>query len=209
MNNNYYVDQTDEIEAEDFRNDESYSSLKTKKSPSQRSIIYALGGVAIVAAVMLFIWFSDKPVGGVSTKRIQMIEDKVAELEKTLSKMADMEIVVSELVERNQKLEVLQERFDRFETSTSLRLDLINKELSNLTTNRTAAKKSPQAKQAPEKKTPAQPTIKYHTVSQGETLFSISRRYEITVETLLSINKLDAQSTIYPGQRLSVNSPAP
>jgi LysM repeat protein len=207
MNSKYYVDPTDETEAEDFRDDENYSSMKTKKSSSQKSIIYAIGGVVILVAIMLFIWFSDKPINGVSAKRMQMLEDKISELEKTLSKMADMEIVMSELVARNQKLELTRERFDRFETSTSLRLDLISKELSNLAAARATVKKSPQKKQTPVKKTPEQPAIQYHTVTKGETLYSISRKYDLTVDTLRRINKLDAQSTIRPGQRLKVNPP--
>lgn len=55
----------------------------------------------------------------------------------------------------------------------------------------------------PEKSTtPGNPM--YHVVQKGETLFGISRKYNLSVQELLSINKLSEKSTIYAGQRLRV-----
>ena len=44
--------------------------------------------------------------------------------------------------------------------------------------------------------------LKSHVVKPGETLYSIAQRYDTTVETLRSANKLGAQSVIRPGLRL-------
>ena len=44
-----------------------------------------------------------------------------------------------------------------------------------------------------------------HTVSKGESLFKISRRYGTTVAELKANNSLSG-NTIYPGQKLQVNS---
>lgn len=43
---------------------------------------------------------------------------------------------------------------------------------------------------------------RYHTVKAGETLYSISRRYALTVGKIQMLNKLEDKSLIYPGQDL-------
>ena len=42
-----------------------------------------------------------------------------------------------------------------------------------------------------------------HNVSKGDTLYSISRKYEISLESLIKINKIENQ-TIYLGQKLKI-----
>jgi len=42
---------------------------------------------------------------------------------------------------------------------------------------------------------------RYHTVRVGETLYSISRRHNLTVQKIRRLNKLNS-SVIYPGQKL-------
>ena len=41
-----------------------------------------------------------------------------------------------------------------------------------------------------------------HTVATDETLYSISRRYGVTVKKILLLNNLDRNAVVYPGQRL-------
>ena len=43
---------------------------------------------------------------------------------------------------------------------------------------------------------------RYHTVTSGETLYSISHRYGLPVENIRLLNKLTDESVIHPGQRL-------
>lgn len=45
---------------------------------------------------------------------------------------------------------------------------------------------------------------RYHTVNSGESLWSISRRYGLTVKNIRILNKLNDRSAIYPGQKLLV-----
>ena len=49
----------------------------------------------------------------------------------------------------------------------------------------------------------------YHVVQKGDTLFSISWRYGIDVKQLAQWNNIPYPYTIYPGDRLRVNSTAP
>ncbi len=52
-------------------------------------------------------------------------------------------------------------------------------------------------------------TPEYHTVREGETLFSIAQRYGIDKSRLARWNRLGDGSLIYPGQRLRLTGPAP
>ncbi len=46
----------------------------------------------------------------------------------------------------------------------------------------------------------------YHTVSQGDTLYSIARRYRKSVQQIAITNKLKKPYHLYKGQRLKINS---
>ena len=59
------------------------------------------------------------------------------------------------------------------------------------------------------KKAPRYYHNSYHTVVRGETLFSISWRYGVDANELARWNGIPKPYTIFPGQRLRVNSKAP
>ena len=57
-----------------------------------------------------------------------------------------------------------------------------------------------------EKKTSPQKVLhRVHQVEPGETLWNIAKRYGMSVEEVVHLNKLDPSKTIYPGQKLLVN----
>lgn len=57
-----------------------------------------------------------------------------------------------------------------------------------------------------EKKTSPQKSLhRVHQVEPGETLWNIAKRYGMSVEEVVHLNKLDPSETIYPGQKLLVN----
>ena len=76
----------------------------------------------------------------------------------------------------------------------------------------TAAKPEPPAppkkeQPAAEKEKPKQAAGKrYHTVEPGDTLYSIARKNNLSVEELLHLNNLKENKIIYPGQKLVVGS---
>jgi lipoprotein NlpD len=49
----------------------------------------------------------------------------------------------------------------------------------------------------------------YHTVRNGETVFSIAQRYDVAVNDIQRWNDLDNNTLIYAGQNLRLRSPAP
>jgi membrane-bound lytic murein transglycosylase D len=59
---------------------------------------------------------------------------------------------------------------------------------------------------APQKVQPQTPSYSFHTVSAGETLFSISKRYGMTVEELKQLNGIGSQNLITVGQKIRILS---
>ncbi|MCK9229737.1 MAG: LysM peptidoglycan-binding domain-containing protein [Syntrophales bacterium] len=51
----------------------------------------------------------------------------------------------------------------------------------------------------------ARDTIRFHTVQPGETLFAITRMYNLTLDRLCSMNDLNPKETLRVGQRLRVS----
>jgi LysM repeat protein len=56
----------------------------------------------------------------------------------------------------------------------------------------------------PKPSTPTTPDVQYHTVEKGETLYSISKRYGLTVDNLKKLNNL-TDNNIGLGQKLRLN----
>ena len=65
----------------------------------------------------------------------------------------------------------------------------------------------PKVEEAPPQKVqPQTPSYSFHTVSAGETLFSISKRYGMAVEELKQLNGIGSQNLITIGQKLRILS---
>lgn len=54
------------------------------------------------------------------------------------------------------------------------------------------------------KTSPRKASHKVHEVEPGETLWNIAKRYGMSVEEIVRLNKLNPSETIYPGQKLLV-----
>jgi len=105
------------------------------------------------------------------------------------------------------QLILLTERLDQLEANMTARIaDMANQ-------IQPAPAQTPPAAAQETKASPAavaeqkQSTGKVHTVKKGETLYRISRQYNLSVEQLRQYNKLDANASIYPGQKLNVSPP--
>jgi LysM repeat protein len=85
-------------------------------------------------------------------------------------------------------------------------MDVLAKELVALQTAKSEIK--PVAPQAPESKSKKEEKTgtKYHIVRAGETLYSISRGYGLSVDELRKFNDLKNDITIYPGQKLIISA---
>ena len=203
-----------------YYEDDGYTPFKEKGlAPSTilsgnpvRYLYWGLG-IAMVVGIALLVAVLFSSMGdGNDSERIRALEARVADLEQQLEKVAGVDEKVTRIWEQAKSFETFKTRFDRTEASTSLRMDHLAMSLDALQkkTDETLAKVEQLAK-ASRRTAPSAPAVKKtgaaktHTVAAGDTLYSISRHYGLSVKALRSLNGLKEGDMIHVGQTLTVD----
>ena len=207
-----------------YYEDDGYASLKEKGLKKATTLsgspvrylywgIGIAGAVGVVLLVMLLFSNINEPT---DQESLSALEQKIERLEQRLEKYDGVDEKVTRIWEQAKSFETFKSRFDRSEASMSLRMDHLAMSLDALQkkTDETLKKVGNLEKGVAQTAASASPpsvkktaTVKTHTVAAGDTLFSISRRYNLSVEKLRSINKLTEKTVIHVGQTLTVSSP--
>jgi len=194
-----YISTINENDGEDYL-EESERHIWDRNKTSLTPLV--LLGLGFLVMIVLFIVFLLKTTDMASNKEITNMEKRLALLEERLGKIDKIDDKLILLDTQRKKFDLLVDRFDRFETSVSLKMDIINHELytSPKKTGQSVEKKKPE----PAKVSPKVTHPVYHEVRAKETLYQISRRYGITVDELRKLNRLNPEAVIHPGQKLIV-----
>ena len=194
-----YINKINEKDGEDYLGERERHIWDGKKSSS---IPLALLGLGFFVMVFLFIVFLSKTTDIASKTEILNIEKRLALLEERIGKIDGIDEKLILLDMQGKKFELFVDRFDRFETSMSLKMDIINNELytSQKKGTKAAERKKPERTKISKKTT--HPI--YHEVKVKETLYQISRHYGLTVDGLRKLNRLTPEAVIHPGQKLIV-----
>ena len=134
------------------------------------------------------------------------LESRLEQLEGRLGSMQG-EGALSQTGGSGNQLILLTERLDQLEANMTARINNMVKELNSAPTQ--TASQNVQKSETPEPISAEQKetNVQMHTVKQGDTLYRISRRYNLSVDQLREYNKLGAKAAIYPGQQLYVTPP--
>lgn len=107
-----------------------------------------------------------------------------------------------------------RQRLERVETALSVKLEAVNKridsleksmaELSDTISSLGSAAGTTGAVEEKRVSGDVKKKSMFHTVQKGDTLYSISRKYNVSVDKLRKLNNLDKDSSIYPGDNLVV-----
>jgi LysM repeat protein len=206
------IDKEEKNEEEHF-NEEQYSPWAEHKE-AKRSIKLGkyqvpslLLGLAIVAlVVVLFLILRNGGGDTAASQRIVALEQRLQQLEERLDKFEGIDEKVTAIWEQAKSFEKFKDRFDRSEASTSLRMDhltmsleALQKQLNEARSMQTSATaKEPAAGKSSSK-------IQYHVVEAGDTVYGISKQYNLSVEELRRLNKMKPDSVLMPGQKLIVH----
>jgi LysM repeat protein len=135
-------------------------------------------------------------------KRIELLENILEILDSQGAAGDGMD--VSSIGPVKKRVASLETAFSVKFDSLVKRMAAIEKNISELKKTSVAAQKSKLvAKQA----TPVKQKKKtglFHTIKKGETLYSISKKYNTTVTKIRQLNKLSANANIYPGDSILV-----
>jgi LysM repeat protein len=197
-------------EAADLDRENYYrrSSDVFRKKPIRPFII---GGLGLVVLIAISIIILSKPNDAVDLEYVQSLEARMQQLEKKLVAIGVIDQTIERLGKQEQDLDRLAKKTNRFEATVATQIDQLIKETGALhqKISQISAKAAPQPKTAHKKQPVAakktESAAKFHQVRAGETLYRISRRYDLSVEQLRSYNKLANDAAIYPGQKLKLS----
>lgn len=201
-----------------YYEDDGYPSLKDNQT-RKRGLLsgvplrYIFWGLGIAVVIFLILELGSVLNGQADQAHIAKLEKRIEQLELALQKVDGVDEKVTRIWEQAKTFETFKTRFDRSEASMSLRMDHLAMSLdalqkkSNETIDQLGRlEKETQQKLLARNRGPAkkQATTKTHTVAKGETLYSISRKYNISLDKLRSANKLPKGAVINVGQVLIV-----
>ena len=207
-----------------YYQDDGYASFKEKglkkaallSGSPVRYLYWGVGIAGVIGVVLLVMLLFSNVTEPTAQAHLSALEQRIERLEQRLEKFGGVDEKVTRIWEQAKSFETFKTRFDRSEASMSLRMDHLAMSLDALQkkTDDTVKKvgnleKVSASTAAPLNPPPGKQTarVKTHTVAAGDTLFSISRRYNLSVEKLRSINKLTEKAVIHVGQTLTVSSP--
>ena len=126
---------------------------------------------------------------------------RIKQLENRIVKLEAIEYRLTQIWEQVESFDQFKDRLDKLEVSLSKTNYLLKNQ--DALPKKIAEINPPKVENSLPSKTPQNIAQKrYHTVTSGETLYSISHRYGLPVEKIRLLNKLTDASVIRPGQRL-------
>jgi LysM repeat protein len=197
---------------DDVNENEQYSLWKENKkvkfgaNPSKISEKIPLSkfgiGFLILLILLLLLFARNRMVR--FENRINALENRVKSVEEKSQKLYAMGGGMAQIEEQFQTVEQLKARIDRSEQALTSRMDQIVKDFEKLKQQMldTGIRKAKSSKT--EKVSRSTSKNRYHIVKSGETLYTIGRRYGVTVKELKKINKLGDSSVIHSGQKLVI-----
>jgi len=133
-------------------------------------------------------------------KKIDLLETRSRELQKSLADMNRTETLLSRRVDQ---LDKLVEELQKSMASGSAPIEAPSSEQEKpiVTTEKSQYSGAP----ATIRRMPfSLPKSHYHQVRPGETLYSIAQQYSLTVDELCRLNDMNTTQVIHPGQELLV-----
>ena len=203
----FVISQDDDMEEDEELGQEQYYGNQTSILQNKSNLTYIIGGVGLVLVIVILIFALTGPSNGVDRQQLQALEERIQGLEKRLATIGLIDQALARIDSNEKELSLIMERVDRFEGAVTTQIDQIIKELGKLHQKTGSAPsasvktKQPVAKSSPEEQ------AKIHEVRAGDTLYSISRRYGLTVDQLRTYNNIGKDAAIRPGQKLKLSAP--
>ena len=192
-----------ESEPVEPREEVYYGSSKTSGGQPFKHIYVAIAGFLVL--IVLTVTVIARTYSLAEKSQLLALQSRIEQLESRLGSM-DAEGGLTQAGGSVNQLILLTERLDQLEANMTARISSLATQL-NTTAAKPAAEPVKQAEAAPKAEPAKTAPAKIHTVKQGETLYRISRRYNLSIDQLRQYNQLDSKAAIYPGQKLKVSSP--
>ena len=201
---------------------------RSSLNKSELSLIFL--GAGLITVIVFFIMFKPTPSEVPETKEagaaVESLDQRLTVLEQRLGDQLESEDLTKGTGRTHPSLDSYAARVERVEAALSMKFDILAKRMDRvdqriegmekrqeklfltLNQNKPVAARSVPKKVAAStaKKTGTTQTKApvLHHVKKGETLYSISKRYNTTVDRLRRLNKLSKTAAIFPGDNLVI-----
>jgi LysM repeat protein len=203
----FVISEDDDTDGEEELGQQDYYDDQTGLFHNKLNPTFIIGGIGLVIIVILLVMVLAGPSDEVDRQQLQALEDRIQQLEKRITTTGVMDEALGRIDSNEKELSLIMERVDRFEGTVATQIDQIIKELGKL---HQKAGSTPAAKvktPPPAAKSTLEKQTKVHEVRTGDTLYSISRRYGLTVDQLRTYNNIGKDTAIRPGQKLKLSPP--
>lgn len=216
MSKNKWIDDLDDLEAPPEKEPRSFSLAEwfsnLGQTPHLPWIAAGVAGVLLVFVLTFFLGGDESETSSASSSRpassdIESLRNKVNNLETQVTQLtAQIKDMTAEQAEEEQyasteslglQLQNLENEFNRFRKQATSNFSSLESRLSAQSSQARSASSS--------SSTPESGSI--YTVQKGDTLYSIGRKFEVSVEQLQAWNGLSSSTQIQPGQKLQVKAP--
>lgn len=192
------------------------AGIKRNKSeprfPIRRDKSFLIVCVVVFCCVFLIISFFPMTSKIEDEKYIKMLEKRIAALENRFEGTDLNADRLKQLSLQSSKMESFINNYNRLDATVSLktnllanRLDKMQLQINNI--KKPVARKMPVTKpeKIKKKKVKTVSSVKYHFVKKGETFYSISKKYGISLSKIRGMNGFSEKTVIYPGQKILIN----
>ena len=203
----FVISRDDDTEEEEDLGQEEYYGNQTRILQGKSNLTYIIGGVGLVLIVVILIFALAGPSNDVDKQQLYALDERIQALEKRLATIGLIDQALARIDNNEKELSLIMGRVDRFEGTVTTQIDQIIKELGKLH-QKTGSTPAPAVKtKPPVAKSTSEKQEKIHEVRAGDTLYSISRRYGLSVDQLRAYNNIGKDAAIRPGQKLRLSPP--
>lgn len=165
-------------------------------------------GILVLSGVILYLFLGQSM--SEDSDRLRNLSDRLAALEDRITTLETVNRGDDALAQQSRRVALYMDRFEKLEATTAKRLSEMTDRLDALAAGARPPAPSSAPSPAPVATAPATPSAKAdaktHVVAKGDTLYSISRKYGLSVEDLLKLNGMPTGAVIHPGDALRVGS---
>jgi hypothetical protein len=187
---------------EEYESYQPYSPLGRQGWFNRPYLPYAIGGAVLLAVIGLWAVFRGSSTPDIDPARFTALEQRIGELdgrimylEQAIARLPGLETDAKDAAGLTKRLENLEASLEHNLNDRSQKMQKLEKA--------PATKAAAPAAPAPAKVARVQ--TKTHVVKAGETLYQISRLYNLKVDELLRLNGWSGSPTIQPGQKIIVS----
>ena len=188
--------------------------LNTTLLKKNEFALILFGALLLTILIFFFFFRSSDPKSeiveeNVSNAAFSAFEMRIQNIEKVLQMKQGSKRKDVNTKESVTEVNHIKDRLGRLETAFSVKFDSLidrmgknEKSISQLK-NKTVKKESEPKAAVPVKKAVKKKSL-FHMVEKQDTLYSISKKYNTTIDQLRKLNKLSKGATIHPGDKLLV-----